>query len=840
MNSTPHFAINTNLCTELSSPWRFKEANGEVWSPASVPGCVHLDLLSNGIISDPFFRANERELQWIEKGDWEYRAEFEAPAEWLKFENLELEFAGLDTFAEVYLNGEVILRADNMFVGWRIAVGERLRFGEANDLHIIFQSPVKRAMPRYENSRFRYPAVNDQAEKQVSIYSRKAPYHYGWDWGPRLVTSGVWRPIRVHGWNQARICELQLQQQTLTADVAKLQAQITVDSDFTGPAELRLTLKDGVSSQVQNFSAKLHEGIQTVTLPVTIAHPKIWWPNGLGQQHLYLIEVELVTVKGGSSASRRIGLRALEVINEQDAIGESFYLKVNGAPVFMKGANYVPPDSFPTRVTRERYDKMFQDMRAANYNMLRVWGGGYYEDDYFYDLADEYGILIWQDFMFACSLYPADETFLKSIELEAIYNIKRLRHHPSLALWCGNNEIAVAWKEWGWQDNYGYSEDDKKELDKGYEAIFNQALPNAVRRNDAGRFYFPSSPISGWGNPAEFNCGDNHFWGVWHAGWPFEDYQTYIPRFMSEYGFQSFPDIITTSKFAEPQDFDPFSEVMLHHQRSGQGNALIKRYLEEWYHPPKNFPSFLYIGQLLQAEAIKIAIEAHRRAKPFCMGTLYWQFNDCWPGASWSGIDYFGRWKALHYTVEAAYKPIIAIPVLEGGRIGVYVVSDELSQRKVQLTLSLQKFTGETIWSGNTPLIIPANSSQLVWDEMLAAFTGYSESDTLFHVELWADAKLLFGNTLYFAKPLELELPRPNLNWMIKEELGHVAINLKTDVLAKNVHLVLTEDETAHFSRNYFDLLPGTETKLIAYTKFTAEEIAAKIQFITLVDSYLS
>ncbi len=838
MTLKPFSAKSASFCSALSSPWRFKQTNDEAWLPAQVPGCAHLDLLRQGVISDPFYRANEREAQWVETRDWEYRTEFIAPAEWLRCENLALEFAGLDTFADVYLNGELILQTDNMFVGWRVAVRELLRGGQANDLHIIFQSPIKRTAPLYENSRFRYPAVNDQAEKQVSVYARKAPYHYGWDWGPRLVTSGIWREVRVHGWSQACLTALSIKQLSLNANEAHLEAAVEITSTFTGAAELRYRINDATSSLIHTTTFNLRPGAQTITLPITIFHPKLWWPNGLGGQPLYTLEIELETPRGGDTARQRLGLRTLEVVNEPDALGESFFVQVNGVPVFMKGANYVPPDSFPPRVTRDRYKQMFKDMRAANYNMLRVWGGGYYEDDYFYDLADENGILIWQDFMFACSLYPADEKFLQNVEREAVYNVKRLRHHPSLALWCGNNEIAVAWKEWGWQQNYGYSEDDKKDLEKGYSAIFDEVLPNAVRRHDAGRFYFPSSPISGWGSPAEFTRGDNHFWGVWHAEWPFEDYQTYIPRFMSEYGFQSFPDVVSTKRFATPDDYDLFSEVMLHHQRSGKGNALIKRYLDEWYRPPKDFPAFLFVGQLLQAEAIKIAIEAHRRAKPYCMGTLYWQFNDCWPGASWSSVDYYGRWKALHYTVAKAYAPILVSPILEGGRLGVYIISDELRPREATLKLCLQKFTGETLWSDEQRVNLAANSSQLQCDEMLAAFSGWDERDTFFHAGLWDGPTQLSANTLYLTKPRFLELPAAKLQWDVKPDAGGARITLQTDTLAKNVYLLLPDDEAAQFSLNYFDLLPNREISVTVNSDFTIEEIAAKLQVITLRDSY--
>lgn len=838
MPQTPDSDRFSNFCVELDSPWSFKQTNDQVWLPATVPGCVHLDLMSNGVISDPFYRTNERDAQWIETRNWEYRTTFQCPEAWLGYDNVELEFAGLDTFADVYLNGELLLHADNMFVRWQIPVRESLQPG-TNELFLAFQSPINRALPLHEKSPYRYPAVNDQAEIPLSVYARKAPYHYGWDWGPRLVTCGIWRPVRLWGWNEAHINDLHFRQLSLTPDAAELELNLDVASGYEGDAEVRLKIADSASSIAVTFPVTLREGAQTVAVSFTIPQPKLWWPNGLGEAHLYRAEAALLTPRGGDRAARNIGLRTVEVVNEKDALGQSFLLKVNGRPVFMKGANYIPPDSFNARVTREGYEKLFEAASAAHFNMLRVWGGGVYEDDYFYELADARGILIWQDFMFACALYPADDEFLKNVEREAVYNVKRLRSHPSLALWCGNNEIAVAWQEWGWQQHYGYGEDDKKALEQGYAKLFHELLPAVVRRHDPARFYFPSSPISGWGRAEEFAVGDNHFWGVWHGEWPIEDYQTYIPRFMSEYGFQSFPDIVTTQRFADLTDFDLFSEVMQHHQRSGKGNGLLQKYLEEWFHQPLDFAALLYVGQLLQAEAVKIAVEAHRRAMPFCMGSLYWQFNDCWPGASWSSIDYYGRWKASHYAVARAYAPVLVAPVLEGGRLAVFLVSDEKHGRQATLNLTLQKFTGEVRWRETRPANVAANAVGLHFDEMLAAFDGWQENDTLFHAELTADGETLSENTLYFAKPRALELPAPNLQRAVKETADGAQIVVRTDVLAKNVFLYLPGDDDAHFSDNYFDLPPGREKSVTLRSRFSVEEIAGKLRLFTLRDSYL-
>lgn len=832
----------TNI--SLTDGWHFRQAGATEWRSATVPGCVHLDLLREGLIPDPFYRANESEVQWIERTDWEYRTAFECSAELLAHDAIELEFAGLDTFADVYLNETLILQAVNMFVRERVTVHEHLRTG-ANELRIYFHSPINRTLPEYRASPYRYPAVNDQASEQVSVYARKAPYHYGWDWGPRLVTCGVWRPVTLHAWNVARWEDVHISQQAVNADRAELTAHLCVYAERAARAQLQLTittLADAAFRVQVTQTVELQAGTNDFTLPVRIAKPCLWWPHGMGAPHLYDIAASLTTSAGTVTHILPYGVRTIEVINQPDEIGESFYLKVNGVPLFVKGANYVPPDSFLPRVSPARYQKIFADAQAAHFNMLRVWGGGVYENDYFYHLADTHGILIWQDFMFACSLYPITDEFAGNVAREARDNVRRLRNHASLALWCGNNEIGEAWKSWGWQTDYGYSEADKRALEKGYARIFDEILPSAVHELDAGRFYFPSSPISGWGRAEDFRRGDNHFWGVWHAEWPFEDYRTYVPRFMSEYGFQSFPDIVTTNRFAVPEDFDLFSPVMLAHQKNRRGNSIIKKYLDDWYKTPRDFPAFLYVSQLLQAEGIKIAIEAHRRARPFCMGTLYWQLNDCWPVASWSSVDYYGRWKALHYFVRRAYWSVLVMPALEGGRLAVYVASDEMTPRKARLTVRLQDFSGAIHWTQETALEIAPAKSQLVFDALLAeiAPTGWDERNSFVTASLTNESGLeISSNELYFLKPKDLRLPEADLRYSVTVARDSLLVHLRTKNLAKNVYLSYPDDVDAHFSDNYFDLWPNSERTVELQTSHSPITVAQGLRVMTLRDAVL-
>lgn len=822
---------------ELNSGWKFKQADAGQWLPASVPGTVHTDLLANKLIDDPFYRNNEKELQWIEKKDWIYETTIQVDEQLYAYDNIDLNFEGLDTYADVYVNDSLVTKTSNMFIGYQVPVKYYLKSGE-NKVRVYFHSAVSVGTPMAKAAKFKYPADNEQSDVKTSIFSRKAPYHYGWDWGPRFVTAGIWKPVKLIAWNDARIVDTHVQQLYLSSAMASLEAIMDVESDLDENVQLKVSSPDNKFETVY-MSQYLTPGKQSVKVSFQIKNPERWWPNGLGAPNLYKVNMEIITKRTTDQKTQRIGLRTLQVVNEPDAQGESFYVRVNGAPVFMKGANYIPSDSFLPKVTKERLAKTFEDVKKSNMNMLRIWGGGVYESDEFYDLADENGILVWQDFMFACTMYPSDSTFLNNVKNEAEYNIKRLRKHPSLALWCGNNEIAVAWKNWGWQSTYKYSEADTAELANGYRKIFNEVLPQAVQRFDADRFYFPSSPISNWGKPEDFKKGDNHFWGVWHAEMPFEAYNTHVPRFMSEYGFQSFPDIVTVKRFAKPDDYNIQSDVMKTHQKSYKGNGLIKVYMDRYYNAPKDFESFLYVGQVLQAEGIKLAIEAHRRNMPYCMGTLYWQLNDCWPVASWSSIDYYGRWKALQYFAKDAYKPIIVDPELENGKLNVYAISDLREAKKGELKLKLIDFKGTEQWSKTQQVNIEGNKSQVVYTEPIADHLGKADKkSSLLLLELTTEDKQVTKNILYLDTIKNVNLLKPTINSTVTENGKRFRVHLSTDVVAKNVYLLLANDISSAFDENYFDLIPG-ENRIVEFTSsLSLEQIKNNLKVLSLYDSF--
>ncbi|MEP6902672.1 MAG: hypothetical protein ABJA66_13040, partial [Actinomycetota bacterium] len=636
----------TSARTEISlnGDWKFRETGKDEWLPATVPGCVHTDLLANKVIEDPFYRDNEKRLQWIGKTDWEYRTVFNVSAEMLKRQNIEIVFQGLDTYANVFLNDKAILDADNMFRVWRADVKNVLKQGE-NVLRIKFRSPINEILPRMAKLDYELPAINDQGEK-TSPYTRKAPYQYGWDWGPRFVTSGVWKPVNLVAWDNARIEDLQIKQNKLSKENADLSAVVEVVASAETDATIEIENTND-KKIVATKQVKLTNGVNKIALDFALVNPKLWYPIGLGEQSLYTFKAKLtVNKKAIDTQSKRTGLRSLELRQKPDQYGISFEFVVNGIPVFGRGANWIPADIFPTRVTKEKYKNLLVSLKDANMNMLRVWGGGIYEDDYYYDLADEMGILVWQDFMFACSMYPGDKAFLDNVRFEAIDNVKRLRNHPSIVIWVGNNEIETAWQHWG-----GWKDKNPNSVWDDYQKIFLRLLPEVLDEYDSSRPYWQSSPSSNFQADSEFQgIGDTHYWAVWHAEKPYKEYEKQFPRFMSEYGFQSFPEYETVKTYTTEEDRASIeTPIMLAHQRHPRGNQLVRAYMLREYNEPKDFESFLYVSQVLQAEGIKIGAEHFRRIMPRNMGSLYWQANDCWQVASWSGMDYFGRWKALMY-----------------------------------------------------------------------------------------------------------------------------------------------------------------------------------------------
>ncbi|HEY5090642.1 MAG TPA: glycoside hydrolase family 2 protein, partial [Polyangia bacterium] len=832
---------------ELPGPWTFRrvtrsDAPPEPWLAATVPGCVHTDLFAAGKIGDPFFRLNEKDQQWIEHESWEYRTTLHVDDATLGRERVELVLSGLDTYAEVFVGGVSVLFTDNMFRAWRVDIKSHLKPGD-NLLVIRFRSPIEEVKPAYDHLGYHLPAANDQAKEMVSMWLRKAPYHFGWDWGPRFVTSGIWRPIAIESWDGARLDDVQVFQNSLDAATAELTFKTRVIAARAGRARLTVTADGG--GPIAQADVNLEVGSNEFALRGRIDHPELWWPNGLGPQRLYNIDTKLVEAGGASRDARRtrIGLRTLEVVHQRDQDGKSFFIKVNGAPVFMKGANWIPADSFVTRMTDERYRFLLQSAADAHMNMIRVWGGGIYEDDRFYALADELGLLVWQDFMFACSMYPGDPTFVENVRHEATDNVRRLRNHPSLALWAGNNENEAAWKGWGWPAKFGLSKTAQDRIWRDYKAMFHQLLPSIVAAEDPGRFYTRSSPSANEDRiPANrMGWGDMHFWGVWHAENPYEAYGDNISRFMSEYGFQSFPELPSVARYtAQETDWNIGSAVMLSHQRHPRGNALIKTYMDRDFRRPKDFASFLYVGQVLQATVIKYAAEAHRRAMGRNWGSLYWQLDDCWPVASWSGIDYYGRWKALHYAARRFFAPVLVSPVDDKGTINVWAISDRRTDTAARLTVRVVDFTGHELARRDQDIVLAANASRIYVSfrrhDMLG---GVDPKRVLLLAEITEKGERIARNIFWFEKTKDLDLPRPEIALSVAPgKDGTFAITVGAKALARDVYLGSGAVD-GFFEDNFFDVLPGETTTVTfrPHAPTTVAALRAALHATTIFDS---
>ncbi|MGM0376273.1 MAG: glycoside hydrolase family 2 protein, partial [Bacteroidota bacterium] len=812
---------NTPVKITINEGWEFSQAGEEDWMPARVPGTVHQDLMNNDEIEDPHYRMNEDDVQWVEDEDWVYRTTFQADSAVLESDVVELQFEGLDTYADVYVNDELVLEANNMFRGWDVNVKEHLQKGE-NNLRVYFHSPVKEGMKKLEALDYPIPATNEQAPEgeRTSVFTRKAPFHYGWDWGPRLVTSGIWRPVTLKGWDQALIENVYVVTDEASNEKAALSGHVTVNAENAGTYQVSLDIEGDEDASVDR-EVELESGSNKVPFEFEMDDPDLWWTNGLGEPHLYDFEFSLAS--GNQVLDRHAleyGVRTLELVQEPDDEGRSFHFELNGTPVFMKGANTIPPETLTPEAGKDRYQRLINNAVAANMNMLRVWGGAIYAEDDFYDLCNRNGILVWQDFMFACALQPGDDAHLENIRKEAEYNVKRLRNNPSLAMWCGNNENYHGWHEWDWQDLY--DEEEKEIVWNAYEDIFHDLLPETVENLDPSRSYWPSSPMAYGKEKADRKSGDEHDWTIWFGQEPFSAYGEDVPRFVSEYGLQSFPSMYTIRQFTEEQDRDWNTKVMRHRQRGNMpyvepgfdGNDMIRWYMAQYYNVPGDFEDFVYVSQLLQAKAYKTALEAHRRNMPHCMGSLYWQLNDSWPTISWSTVDYYGKWKASHYAVRDANEQVILSPVEEDGEVKVYAVSDKLSSFDGELTVKVIDFQGEEIFSETEDVNVEANNSDVIYNRSVAEVTGGADRGTVVAVvELRSNREKIADNLLYFERPKNLDLPKENLGMGAKKTEDGYELNANTDRIAKNVYLE-TPDGSGHFSDNFFDLLPG-ERKVI-------------------------
>lgn len=788
----------------LDGAWRMRNASEEHWHAATVPGSVYADLIADGSLPDPFWRENEKQAFELMKQDFVYERVFSVAAGELAHAHVELCFDGLDTLAHVSLNGTEIGFADNMHIAWVYDVRPLLRVGE-NTLTVRFLSPINWCAKKAEEA----PGWESSDATPGFRHLRKAHCMFGWDWGPRLPDAGIWRPVYLRLWDEARLENALIRQRH-----ADGQVTVTVAPEIVGRAEWSAVICSP-AGETWTLDAAHPEAL--------IAHPLLWWPNGLGEQPLYTVTV---TLSNGDSRSWRIGLRTLTVSRRKDEWGEEFCHVVNGVKVFAMGADYIPEDNILSRVTPERTRRLLEDCKLAHFNTIRVWGGGYYPGDAFFDACDELGLMVWQDLAYACAFYDMTPDFEASIRLETEQNVKRLRHHASLALICGNNEMEMFV---GYANNALVNGFDREFFPKNRRHIadyikqFEYVLPAIVKEHAPDTFWWPASPSSGgsFDEPNDFHRGDVHYWDVWHGEKPFTEYRKFFFRYASEFGFQSFPALPTVESFTLPEDRNIFSRVMERHQRNGAANGKILSYLSQTFRYPNSFDDLLYASQLLQAEAIRYGVEHWRRNRGRCMGAIIWQLNDCWPVASWSSIDYFGRWKALHYAARRFFAPVM-ISAEEEGELSQNPKINEYHPAPITCGIrlnvaneTLRDVTGDVLWAlctprgevireGREPLMVPAMSAR--WLDNI----DFPEASVTGHYVRFAflvDGEAVSEGDAIFCAPKHFEFADPRLKVTAQGDL----ITVTADAFARQVWIE-SEDPDLLLSDNAFDMNPGTRT----------------------------
>ena len=845
----------------LGGDWKMRQCADGAEYDAKVPGTVLSVLLEHGAIEDPFYRRNEYQTRELFRGDYEFSREFEIAGELLQKENVELVCEGLDTLTEIRINGKCIVHTDNMHRTWRLPVSDALREG-MNTISILFRSPL-RYIDEYrygENREVQYVPCGCMEGNQIL---RKAHSMFGWDWGPQLIDAGIFRDIYLEAWSGARIEDVDIRQHHDPDGSVRLQVYAGISGEDEGETTVRLLCPDTENTEgraaaetkmIRAGRDGAHcPGVCTAEAELTVREPQLWWPAGYGEQPLYRVEICHYDAEGrlADRTEKTIGLRTLTISRDVDEWGREFAFMINGVKIFTMGGNYIPEDCLYTRITEERQEYLVRSMVRANYNCVRVWGGGYYPSDCFYDLCDRYGLIVWQDLMFACNVYEVTDHFAENCRQEVLDNLKRLRHHACLGLICGNNEIESAWHHWG---------DFQKEsvhLRADYIRLFEEILPRAVKEAAPDTFYWPSSPSSGgcFDDPDNENNGDTHYWSVWHGQLPFTDFGNHYFRFCSEFGFQSFPCMKTIDSFTLEEDRNIFSRVMESHQKNDSANGKMLYYLSENFLCPSTLEQTVYISQILQGMAVRYGVEHWRRNRGRCMGALYWQVNDNWPAPSWSSIDYFGRWKALHYMAREFYARRAASLETDGGRIRLWTENETADRQDYRMQIILKKmdFTvvAQTAASGSVEAYESAPGAELdlehchAYQELKKNSASGEDADEELFVEgvvIYADGTVR-RSTETLLPYKYLRLPRPVIHTEISRRGTEYEIRLEADSFAAFVELSV-RDADVIFSENYFHITGKEERTILLEEEVSGiriqdeEDLAERLRIVSLTDAF--
>ncbi len=791
---------NNPLIQELNDSWNVTTDTLNINMEVDVPSVIIADMYENGLIPHPYQSNIETQLHWIPQREWVYTMNFDAEDGIMNEDVVELVFEGLDTYADVWLNDKHLFYADNMFRTWTCDVDDILKEKD-NNIKIKFYPFDKVRDSLIETYPLRFP------EKYAVM--RKAAYQNGWDWAPRYMNMGIWQPVYLKAWTHSTINSATIITSAIEEDKAELCFETYIQADREHDVTLQLFQND---VKILDNTVQLEKGNNYFSFPFEIANPMLWWPNELGEQNMYSFNVKMLDDENIiEEKDIEMGIRTIEMVEEPDSIGTAFYFKVNGTPLYMKGANYIPEDMITSWMSKERTQELLEQcVGDAHMNMLRVWGGGIYPPDYFFEICDSLGILVWQDFMFAGSTYPYSDEYINNVREEAEKHVIKYKNHPSLALWCGNNEISEGYYNWGWQNSMGWSDEEYKEMKDGYDKLFEEMLDEVVKTNDKSRPYWPSSPKNGWGRAASLTEGDVHYWGVWWGELPYEMYREKVGRFNSEFGYQSYPSMSTLKMIDENLN----DEVLQAHQKHPRGEKLIMDHVVKYYGEPSDFEDYVYLSQLSQAYGMDIAITAQRSSRPRSMGSLYWQLNDAWTSISWSSIDYLGNKKAFHYKLSEMYAPILlGLDDAGNDNYKLWICNDKQRDIDGRIRIVVEDMRGNQMFAFSEVVDVKANSCYRFPKDIAINMTEKMKSDCYARIIFMEDDTVLSEKIHIFKYPKDMNFIETQLEPKVTFVDGKYHLEFNSNVFVKDVFISTTEQ--GEFSANYFDVLPNVTKTII-------------------------